>query len=135
VAGLTGCVSPALDGGQYAHKATLAVEAATSEVATGSLVVEDDLAGKVFGTYADRVVTASESAMGSIAAAFGSVQPPSPADDALRDDVLEALSDGEDALAHARIAVRRSDDAALAAALAELRASQAALEQLEERLP
>ena len=30
---------------------------------------------------------------------------------------------------------RRADDAALAAALAELRASQAALEQLEERLP
>jgi hypothetical protein len=135
VAGVTGCVSPALNGGQYAGKATLAVEAASSEVATGALVVEDDLAGKVLETYADRVVTSSESTMGSITAAFGSVQPPSPADDALRDAVLEALSDGEDALAHARIAVRRSDDTALAAALAELRASQKALEQLEEQLP
>lgn len=131
---LCGCVSPALSTGQYDRKATLAVQAGAGEVATGALVVQDDLDGKVFGTYADRVVTASESALGSITASFGSVQPPGPADDAVRDAVLDALAAGEDALAEARIAVRRSDREALARALQALHAAAAGLDAVEQRL-
>jgi hypothetical protein len=133
-AALSSCVSPALDDGQFDTKALKAVEAASSEVATGSLVVRNDLADQVLGTYADVVVTGSETALGSISASFGSVQPPSPGSDETRDAVLLALSDAEDALAHARIAVRRSDRAQLEASLAELEKSSAALDRLDQDL-
>jgi hypothetical protein len=130
---LTGCVTPATGSDSYADKAVTSVRAATSEVATASMTVSQLQRRRMFTPYADETVTANESALGSITAAFTSVQPPA-GDDALRDDVSALLGDAEDAVAHARIAIRRSNPKQLAAAQHELRKSLDDLSVAEKKL-
>jgi hypothetical protein len=102
---LTGCVTPATGDGTYVAKARMSIEAAASEVSTARITVEALRDDRIFVTTADETVTASENALGSIADAFGSVQPPAGQED-LRVTTTTLLSDAEDALASARIAVR-----------------------------
>src|SRR5919107_1538446 len=73
---VSGCVTPATGTGTYEAKASMTLEAASSELETARLTVEAFLAHRVFRPYADETVTAAETALGSISAAFGSVQPP-----------------------------------------------------------
>jgi hypothetical protein len=134
VVATAGCVSPARSEPSYRGKATSAVQAAASAVATGLLVVQQDRQKKVLGTYADEVVSAAETSIGSISASFGSVQPPDQQSDAVRDSVTDVISTAQNALGHARIAVRRSDRPALAASEAELRSVAKALDQAEKEL-
>ena len=117
---LAGCVTPARNDAQYRAKALAAVEAASSEVATARLTVTQRLDRRVTGPYADEVVTANETALGSVQNAFGAVQPPGPASDGTHDAVTDVLSAAADAVTHARIAVRRGDDAGLREAAGEL---------------
>jgi hypothetical protein len=129
-----GCVTPARNEPQYRDKATSAVQAASAEIATGLLALQQDRARKILTTYADEVVTAAETSMGSISASFGSVQPPDQQSDPVRDTVTGVLSRAEDALAQARIAVRRSQPAALAESEQELRSVADELERTEKDL-
>ena len=131
---LAGCVSPARTDEQYHAKAVVAVESAAGEVANVELAVTQRQARKLPGAYADEVVTSSETTLGAIGDAFGSVQPPSPASDGTRDDVGEALGGAQDAVAAARIAVRRDDADALTDALDELDAAGGELETAEAGL-
>jgi len=116
---LSGCVTPATGSDSYHDKAVTSVRAAQSEVATAALTVRLMRHGRILQPYADETVTASETATGAIAATFASVQPPA-GDDRLRDDVGSLLSDAQDAVGHARIAVRRADPGALRRVAAEL---------------
>jgi hypothetical protein len=128
------CVTPARNDPQYVSKAIAALQAATSNVQTGLLVVRQDRAGKALGPYADEVVTASETALGSISTSFTSVQPPDQHADDVRDSVSDVLSQAEDALGHARIAVRRADKGALADSEQELHSVAEKLDTAEENL-
>jgi hypothetical protein len=130
---LSGCVTPATGDDSYRGKAYLSLEAATSEVETTSLTVAVVLRDRIFTTTADETVTASEKALGSISAAFESVQPP-PQSDPLRDQVSQLLSDAEDSVAAARIAIRRSDRAALAEVASSLGRVSVQLDQAERSL-
>jgi hypothetical protein len=130
---LAGCVTPATGSDSYRDKAVTSVRAATSEVATSQLVVRLFRHGRILAPYADETVTSSESALGSIADAFGSVQPPR-GDDGVRDDVSGIVSDAEDAVGHARIAIRRSDRGGLADAAKELRKVASDLADAEKKL-
>lgn len=130
---LSACVTPATGSDSYRDKAVTSVRAASSEVATSQLVVRLVRHGRILSPYADETVTSSESALGSIADSFGSVQPPT-GDDGLRDEISGLVSDAEDAVGHARIAVRRSDPGALADAAAELRKVAADLTDAEKKL-
>jgi hypothetical protein len=130
---LSGCVTPATGDDSYRGKAYLSLEAATSEVETTSLTVAVVLRHGIFTTTADETVTASEKALGSISAAFESVQPP-PQSDPLRDQVSQLLSDAEDAVAATRIAIRRSDRAALAEVASNLGTVSEQLDQAERGL-
>jgi hypothetical protein len=134
VASIAGCVTPARNEPQFKDKATSAVQAASADVATGLLVLQQDQEKKVFRTYADEVVTASETSMGSISASFASVQPPDKQSGDVRDTVTGVLSTAEDALAHARIAVRRGDHGALAKSERELRSVADELDKIEKDL-
>lgn len=134
VAASAGCVSPARSEASYQGKAMSAVRSAAANVATGLLVVQQDRAKKVFSAYADDVVSASETSMGSITESFGSVQPPDRRSDGIRDSVTDVLSKAQDALSHARIAVRRSDGRALAESEDELKAVAQALDTTEREL-
>jgi hypothetical protein len=119
IAGLSGCVTPATGADSYQGKASMTVEAATSEVETTRITVQALLDDRIFTTYADEVITASETALDSIGAAFGSVQPPV-GSDPLRESVTMLVSDAEDAVTSARIAARRSNRAELSEAMSEL---------------
>jgi hypothetical protein len=130
---VSGCVTPATGSDSYRDKAVTSVRAATSEVATSQLVVRLFRHGRILAPYADETVTSNEAALGSIGDAFGSVQPPHGEDD-LRDDVSGLVSDAEDAVAHARIAIRRSDPDGLADAAAELRKISDDLTSAEKKL-
>jgi hypothetical protein len=134
VVAISGCVTPARDDPQYRAKALAAVKAASSEVATAQMATGQRLRHRAFGTYADEVVTGDENALGSISAAFTAVQPPSHAADSIQDAVTGALSDAEDAVTQARVAIRRSDPAGMAAALHELGSVADDLSALQDRL-
>jgi hypothetical protein len=131
---LTGCIAPALDQGAFEQNAKSALESAASETQTAQIALDVLLSGSATNAYADTVVTDSENAMGGIETSFGVVDPPTPTLDKLRDDVLTLLGDADDALAHARIAVRRGDTARLNAAREELETASADLESARAAL-
>jgi hypothetical protein len=120
VVALAGCVGPARNSDNYHGDASAAVKSGLSEALTAHLVIGQWLDSHATGEYADVVLTDSETALGPIQDSFGSRQPDSPSDDDLRDTVLQILGDEQDALAHARIAVRRSDVAGLRRADTEI---------------
>jgi hypothetical protein len=80
------------------------------------------------------VVTESEEAVGPVEDSFGSVDPPSAADVRLRAEVSGLLSDTSDALADARIALRRDDRGGMRGSMAQLRALADRMEARSERL-
>jgi hypothetical protein len=125
---LGGCIAPALDRGAFEQNAKSALESAVSETSTAQIAVDVLLSGNATNAYADTVVTDSENAMGGIETSFGVVDPPAPTEDGLRDQVLALLGDADDALAHARIAIRRGDVSSLRAARKELEDASAHLE-------
>jgi hypothetical protein len=131
---LCGCIAPALDQGAFEQNAKSALESTISETSTAQMAVDALRSGKVTNAYADTVVTDSENAMGGIETSFGVVDPPTPAQDGLRDQVLTLLGDADDALAHARIAIRRSDGSSLADARRELETASARLESARAAL-
>lgn len=129
------CATPAFDRGAYLQNAKAALESATSEARTAELAASARLSGRATRVYADTVITDSEKAMGPIQSSFGGVDPASRQDDALRDKVLGELGDTEDALAQARIAVRRDDRPMLERARIELAERGQKLQDTRDSLP
>lgn len=112
----------------------MSVEAALSEVSTTRVSVEQLLEQRILGPYADVVITDSESALGSIDSAFGSIQPPTKAADEIRDATTQVLTQAEDAVATARVSARRGDQAGLEQALRDLRQAERDLGAAEAQL-
>jgi hypothetical protein len=132
-AALGGCVTPATGAGTYRSKARSSVQAAISETETARITLQGLQRGQLFNPTADVIVTGNETALGSIAATFGSVQPPA-GSDRLRDETSQLLSDAEDAVTAARIAVRRSDRAGVQDALSDVQKVTKQLEKAEQDL-
>jgi hypothetical protein len=130
---LAGCVTPATGSDSYRAKARSSVQSAISETETVRIVLRTLQRDGIFATTADEEVTSSESALGSISAAFGSVQPPSETD-SIHDSTSKLLSDTEDAIVAARIAVRRQDSPAIGAALVEVKKVLKDLGSAQKRL-
>jgi hypothetical protein len=118
---LTACVTPATGTDSYRGKASASIEAAISEVETTRIAVDALLDDRIMVPYADVTITAAESALGTISAAFGSVQPPDdPQADELRETVTALVDAAEEAVTDARIASRRPQQAGLQDALTTL---------------
>ena len=135
VLALAGCVAPSTTTGAYVENGKAALDSAISATATAQQAVEQRIAGDAPRAFSDVVVTDSESAIAPIEASFGGVDPPTPADDALRDSVMTVLGDTSDALSDARIAVRRDDPDALRQAADGLATTLSGLQALRESLP
>jgi hypothetical protein len=129
---LSACVTPAFDEGAYRQNATSALESAISVTTSADLAVQARIADRTTRPYADVVVTQSEQAIDPVESSFGGVDPPDPSLDELRTSVLDALGQAADALAEARLAVRRDDPDALAQAHDELTESVEQLTALRE---
>jgi hypothetical protein len=131
---LGGCVAPAVNAGAFQENAKAALSSSVSEARTAALAVQARLDAKVTQPYVNVVVTDSETALGPIQDSFGNVDPPSPQDDALRDTVMAMLADTSDALATARIAVRRQDTAQMRDSVVELAALADRMEKTKDGL-
>ena len=131
---LAGCVAPAFDTGAFEHNAIGALESAVSTARVAALALDARVGDRLTLAYADTVVTEAEEAIDPVQASFGVVDPPEPALDELRSDVLDQLADAGDLLADARIAVRRGDSDAMATLAGELRGVADAMEQHAEAL-
>jgi hypothetical protein len=129
-----GCVAPAFDSGAFHRNAIHALDSAVSETRTAALAVGEHLAGRIVRTYADTLVTDSEDALGPVEDSFGAVDPPTPTDEKLRDDVGGLLSDAADALSTARIALRKGDTAAMTKSVAHLTSVADRMDQASEQL-
>jgi hypothetical protein len=131
---LGACIAPAFDSGAFERNAIHALDSAVSDTRTAALALEQDLSDRLVRPYADTVVTQSEDDIGPVQDSFGSVDPPTKADEKLRDHVGGLLSDAGDALAAARIALRNDDRAGMARSVRNLRSVAADMERTSERL-
>ena len=131
---LTGCVTTAVDSGAYVENGKAALDSTISATASAQLAVQARLSGDAPRMFTDVLVTESEGSIAPIESSFGGVDPPKPSDDALRDAVLDAVGTAGDALSDARVAIRRDDMTALAAAGTDLQKAQSALKSLRESL-
>lgn len=131
---VAGCVTPAPDHGAYLQNAKSALESAVSETAAARLAVQARLDGRSTNAFADTVVTDSEKALAPVEASFGGVDPPAPEDDTLRTSTLEHLGAASEALAEARVAIRRDEPGALRDAEAALAEAVDELERAREDL-
>jgi basic membrane lipoprotein Med (substrate-binding protein (PBP1-ABC) superfamily) len=134
LAALAGCATPEGDPAAFREEALSTLEAAHSAVEWVHITVGARLDDKVFARSADDSVSSAEDSLSGTAGTFVGLQPPPGADD-VRDTATKLLSDAQDAVEDARIAVRRDDrDAMRQAYEAVARASQA-LDRADEELP
>jgi len=119
---LSGCVGPATTDAAYSGKAVHATDAAESAVQTAVLTTNLLLRGRIFGSYADVVLSTVEQDVSSVQNSFDSIQPPDDAvSDKLRNGVDALLTSGASDLTDLRIAARRGDTKQMGSLLAELR--------------
>ena len=120
---LAGCVMPAPSDSSYADKAQRSLQTAASQTATVQVVLSQSLAGQMLQRFADQTVSETEDSLSSVSDQFASTQPPPSAGaDAVRDRTTTLLSQASDAVATARIALRRKDRPQMAASEKQLAA-------------
>src|SRR3954447_13472320 len=128
------CATPEGDPSMYRDEAVSTLSAAESSVVTVRIVLTTRLRDRTFGRAADDAVTTAETSLSSTAGTFEGLQPPRGAD-AVRQQATQLLSDAEDTVAAARIAVRRDDPAAMRQALVAVAGVAARLDRAPETLP
>jgi uncharacterized NAD-dependent epimerase/dehydratase family protein len=105
-----------------------------SDLASGQLAAQLGLRGSSFPAFTDGNVTDAENDADAVDSTFGSRQPPDARSDALRQKMMQALSDGTSALTGLRVAVRMEDRAQVKKALAEVGRSLRAFNDLQQEL-
>jgi hypothetical protein len=131
---LTACAGPVPGYGAYRHAALQTAMAMVSDLASGQLAAQLGLRGDSFSAFTDGNVTDAENDAGSVNSTFTSRQPPDARSDALRQKMLQALSDGTSALTDLRVAVRMGDRAQVRKALAEVGKSLKTFNDLQREL-
>ena len=112
--GLAACVGPARTSGVYESKASTSVEGALSAVQTARMAIRDAIRGDAFATYVSITIQDAEEAASTAEGHFSSIQPPDQASDRLREQTRQLLTQANDLIDRARIAVRRHDTRTLA---------------------
>ena len=124
------------DGGErgYREAAARSAGAALSETRTVEAATRGYLTGDLTAAYASTVVLAGDAALGPVAESFAGTDPPVSDQDTLRASLLDDLSAAQDAVATARTALARDDDAGLHLAVELLVRAGEELERDEEAL-
>jgi hypothetical protein len=128
------CAAPVPDGGAYRHAALETAMAMVSDLASAQLTAGLGLRGSSFPAFTDGNVTDAENDADAVNSTFSSRQPPDARSDALRQKILQSLSDGTSALTDLRVAVRMDDRAQVRKALAEVRKSVKTFGALQQEL-
>jgi len=105
-----------------------------SDLASARLAAQIGLRGRSFPAFTDGNITDAENDADSVNSTFGSRQPPDSRSDALRQKMLQALSDGTSALTDLRVAVRMDDRAQVRKALGEVGKSLKTFNDLQQEL-
>ena len=108
--------------------------AMVSALASGQLAAQLGLQGKSFSAFTDENVTDAENDADSVNSTFSSRQPPDARSDALRQKMMQALSDGTSALTDLRVAVRMGDRTQVRKAQAEVGKSIKTFNALQQEL-
>lgn len=128
------CATPEGDPALYHDEAVSTLGAAHSSVETVRITLVTRIRDRTFGRAADDTVSTAESSLNSTAGTFEALQPPRGAD-AVREQTTQLLSNAEDAVAAARIAVRRDEPALMRQALAAVTVSAKQLDAAPDTLP
>jgi hypothetical protein len=131
---LVACAGPVPGYGAYRHAALQTSMAMVSDLGSGQLAAQLGLRGSSFPAFTDGNVTDAENDADSVDSTFGSRQPPDARSDALRQKMLQALSDGTSALTDLRVAVRMEDRAQVRKALGEVGRSRKTFNDLQQEL-
>lgn len=115
----SGCGTPEGNVSRYQAEALGTLRAAQSSAQAVLITLDLRLSDRTFGRAADDAVTGAEGSLSSTAGTFEALQPPRGAD-AVREQATSLLSRAEDAVAAARIAIRRDDRTAMRAARNDL---------------
>jgi hypothetical protein len=134
VSAASGCATPEGDPALYHDEAVSTLQAAQSAVVTVKITLDARLKGRTFARAADDAVSGAESSLSSIARTFEGLQPPRGAD-AVRKKATDLLSSAEDAVAAARIAMRRDDRTAMLQAQDSVSTSADDLGKAPDSLP
>ena len=128
------CAGPVPDDGAYRHAALQTSMAMVSDLASGQRASQLGLRGSSFPAFTDGNVTDAENDADSVNSTFSSRQPPDAGSGALRQKMLQALSDGTSALTDLRVAVRMQDRTQEQKALAEVGTSLQTFNDLQQEL-
>jgi len=120
--------------GAYRHAALQTSMAMVSDLGSGQRAAQLGLRGRSFPAFTDGNVTDAENDADSVDSTFASRQPPDARSDALRQKMLQALSDGTSALTDLRVAVRMEDRVQVKKALAEVARSLKTFNDLQQEL-
>ena len=131
---IAACAGPVPDYGAYRHAALNTATAVVSDLASARLAAQIGLRGRSFPAFTDGNITDAENDADSVNSTFGSRQPPDSRSDALRQKMLQALSDGTSALTDLRVAVRMDDRAQVRKALGEVGKSLKTFNDLQQEL-
>jgi len=131
---IAACAGPVPDYGAYRHAALNTATAVVSDLASAQLAARLGLHGQSFPAFTDGNITDAENDADSVNSTFGSRQPPDARSDALRQTMLQALSDTTSALTDLRVAVRMENPAAVRKALAEVGRSLKTFDRLQQEL-
>jgi hypothetical protein len=134
LAGLAGCATSEGDPHVYRGEAVTTLQAAHSSVETVRITLVARLGDRLFGRTADDVVSSAEAALSGTAGTFTGLQPPPGADD-VRDAATKLLSQAQDAVEDARIAVRRDDRDGMREAYDAVAKASVALDHADDELP
>ena len=134
LAALGGCATPEGDPAAYREEALSTLKAAHSAVESVHITVGARLHDKVFGRSADDAVSLASESLSGAAGTFVGLQPPRGADK-VRDAATKLLSDAQDAVEAARIAVRRDDRDGMRQAYDEVARASQALDRADQELP
>ncbi|GAA4896274.1 hypothetical protein ACFPM3_15900 [Streptomyces coeruleoprunus] len=104
---VAGCVGSSRTDTDYREKAANTAEAVRSSIETARLVVGAAGRGKSPGAYTSRTLSQLESAVGSVATQFGSVQPPTRDAARLREEITALLDRCRGVLGELRISARQ----------------------------
>jgi hypothetical protein len=117
----TGCVAPARSFSAFESKAVDSAESARSDAETAILAADLAAQGRLASATTSDML--QEAAIGAATAAetFATIQPPDPASDALRRELLPELQRAADTIALMQIAARRVDVAAVSDLITDLR--------------
>jgi hypothetical protein len=131
---LAACAAPVPDDGAYRHAALQTSMAMVSDLASARLAAGLGLRGSSLPAFTDGNVTDAENDADSVNSTFSSRQPPDARSGALRQKMLQALSDGTSALTDLRVAVRMDDPDQVRKALAEVGKSLKTFNDLQQEL-